>query len=375
MWRPQGIYADFFLPQPIILFGNNSIWGLVDYPVVKVAVIHGKSMSDTTRELIQTVFKKKAVSFHLRSWTGEPEIEELKGTIHELEYIQPDTIIAVGGGSVIDGAKMCRLYYEFPYYQNGVTKINQLSYKTNFIAIPTTIGSGAEISSAAVYWNRNTKRKEMIISHDLQPSLIILDSCNVQNVPYKSMIASVFDAIAHVTEGYVSNRSNELAEKNAEMALAIIYREMSKQTIENIDFSALQYAGYLGGIVQNHCLVGAAHAVAHQLREYGFSHGEAVALLLPAVIRLNRTNPEIKLKYNILCQNAGMSDIDEFLCFLEKKLKDSGIGEKKGKLNVLLEKLLQDECFINNVMGDRGGMGNPIPISKELIIKLVGEYL
>lgn len=375
MWKPQGIYSDFLLSQPTILFGNNSIWGLADYPVAKVAVIHGKSMGETTRELIQTVFKKKAVSFHLRSWSGEPEISELEGTIHELECVQPDTVIAVGGGSVIDGVKLCRLYYEFPYYQSGVTKVNQLSFTTNLIAIPTTVGSGAEASSAAVYWNREASRKEMIINHDLRPSLVILDSCNVENIPYKSMVASVLDAIAHVTEGYVSNRSNELAEKNAEMALAVIYHEMSKQAGEKVDFLALQYAGYLGGIVQNHCIVGIAHAVAHQLCGYGYSHGEAVALLLPAVIKLNRTNPEIELKYERLCQNVGIADIDRFLLFLEEIIDNSGIGKRKSELNALLEKLIQDEEFIDNVMEDRGGKGNPIPISKELIIKLVGEYL
>lgn len=375
MWKPQGIYADFLLSQPTILFGENAVWGLSDYPAAKVAVVHGTSMSDRTKELLRTVFKKKVLSFHTRSWDREPELNGLKGTIHELETVQPDVIIAVGGGSVIDGAKLCRLFYEFPYYKDAVTKMERLSFRTGLVAIPTTVGSGAEVSSAAVYWNSELKRKEMIIGYDLQPMVVVLDPHNAEDTPCRVLAASVLDALAHVTEGYVSNKSNELAERNAEIALSLIYREMLKQAEQRIDYQALQYAGYLGGIVQNHCLVGAAHAVAHQLGGYNYSHGEAVALLLPSVIRLNRFESEIDLKYEKLCRNAGIQGIDAYLSFLDKILEDSGIAERKEELKCLLEKLLSDDKFIENTSEDRGGKGNPIPISRELIAKLVGEYL
>lgn len=375
MWEPQGIFTNFLLNQPTILFGKDVYWGISDYPAAKVAVIHGRSMNSTTKEQIQTVFKKKAVSFHERSWSGEPELNELSATIRELEIVQPDMIIAVGGGSVIDGTKLCRLLYEFPYYKSGVTKIGQLSFKTSFVAVPTTVGSGAEVSSAAVYRNVEEKRKQMVISHDLQPSVIIFDSHNVERTPYRILAASVLDALAHITEGYVSNWSNEIAEMNAELALSIIYREMQKRENRMIDYQALQYAGYLGGIVQNHCLVGVAHAVAHQLTEYGYAHGEAVALLISSVIRLNQSKAEISEKYERLSRHAGMQDTNELIEFVDRILASSAIAERKYELNSLLKKLLSDDIFIKNVIEDKGGRGNPVPISQEMIEKLIGEYL
>ena len=112
---------------------------------------------------MKRVFKKQALFFNKRSWNGEPDLESLSQTIESLELQQPDVIIAIGGGSVIDGAKICRLYYEYPSFEVGKTKLNQLEFSTRFVVIPTTIGSGAEVSSAAVYINRQEHRKEMIV--------------------------------------------------------------------------------------------------------------------------------------------------------------------------------------------------------------------
>ena len=374
MWEPQGIFSDYFLKQPTMLFGSNAVWGLSDYPAATIAIIHGETVNDSVGR-ISSVLKNKAFFFLTRSWRGEPTIEELKETLHELEEIKPDTIIAVGGGSVIDGAKLCRLYYEFPYYVNGNTRINQLPFKTKFIAIPTTIGSGAEASSAAVYWNDDAGRKEMVVSRSLRPDVVVLDPDMVANTPYRLLAASALDAVSHLTEGYVSNRKNVIAERNAEFALSILCHELCKDEECDLDYLALQYAGYIGGVVQDHCIVGMAHAIAHQLTAYGYSHGEAVALLLPAVIRLNGTDSTVKAAYTRLWKAIGINNEADFLGFLEKIVQKSGIADRKEDLRILLQQLLMNERFIRNVIDDRGGQGNPLPISRELIARLVGEYL
>ena len=85
------------------------------------------------------------ISFVEKKWQGEPTLNSLSETIVDIEKIKPDMIIAIGGGSVIDGAKLVRTYYEFPFFDMNNTKFSMLNWKTNFVAIPTTIGSGAEI--------------------------------------------------------------------------------------------------------------------------------------------------------------------------------------------------------------------------------------
>ncbi len=375
MWKPQSIYSDYVLQQPVVLFGRNAVSGLAVYPCARVAVLCGSSLHEEDKNFLRKVFKKKALHFIVRSWSGEPDLESLKGSISELEKIKPDMIIAVGGGSVIDGAKLCRLYYEFPYFHVNETKLSQLTFKTVFIAVPTTVGSGTEVSSAAVFINREYERKEMVVSHDLQPSVVVLDPGYVKNAPESVVVSSMLDAVAHIVEGFVSVMKNGLMDIYAEMGLQILFQEFSKKNSEERDFQRIQFAGYLGGLVQNHCIVGAAHAIAHQLTSYGFSHGEAVALLLPGVIRLNCSFEGIKEKYENMCQASNIEGVSGLAEFIEYQSQKAGIADRKDELKTVLNGLKSEDRFIENVVNDRGGKGNPVPITEEYLVKLVEAYL
>lgn len=375
MWKPQGIYADYILYQPTIFFGEDAVRGLSTLPGARIAVISGDSLRRETKELLFAVFKKKSLYFIERSWDGEPDLAGLQESVSQLETIRPDVIIAVGGGSVIDGTKLCRLFYEFPYYKIDETKLAQLSFKTRFVAIPTTVGSGAEASSAAVFFNTEEGRKEMIVDHNLQPSVVVLAPEYVRNAPERVIVSSMLDAVGHIVEGYVSKRYNGLADICAEKALSILYREFMDKRPDERDYQRIQYAGYMGGIVQNHCIVGAAHAVAHQLAGYGFPHGEAVALLLPEVIRINSEEPDVKDRYEILCARAEITSVSDLLEFIESKLEETGIIAGKEKLKKTLYNLKNKDQFILNVMNDMGGKGNPIPITKDYLDRLIGVYL
>lgn len=370
MWQPQGIYADFVLHQPTVFFGENAIRGLSTFPGSRIAVICSSSLDDSVKNLLVSVFKKKSVLIVNRSWQGEPDMESISGTISELEAYKPDVIIAIGGGSVIDGAKLSRLFYEFPYFQIGKTKIAQLLFKTKFIAIPTTVGSGAEASSAAVYIGKSERRKEMIVSHELQPSVVVLNPEYVKNAPEKVIVSSALDAVGHIVEGYVSLKNNSFTDIYAEKALAILYQELPK---DNRDYQRMQYAGYLGGIVQNHCVVGAAHGIAHQLSEYGFPHANAVALLLPYVIKANIENQESLIRIRLLCNNANIENENALIGLIQKASERAEILNKREELYKVLNKLVKEDSFIDNVIADMGGKGNPVPITKEYLDKIIGE--
>ncbi len=375
MWKPQNIYSEYILQQPVVLFGKDAIGGLAVYPCARVAVLCSSSLREENKDFLRKVFKRKSLHFIDRSWSGEPDLEGLQGSISALERIQPDVIIAIGGGSVIDGAKLCRLYYEFPFFQVNETKLAQLKFKTRFIAVPTTVGSGTEVSSAAVFINRKYERKEMIVSHDLQPSVVVLDPEYVKNAPNAVIVSSALDAVAHIVEGYVSVMKNNIMNIYAEKGLQILFQELSEKAPEKRDYQRIQFAGYLGGLVQNHCIVGAAHAVAHQLTSYGFSHGEAIALLLPGVIRLNCSASDIAERYALLCHASNIENIDSLIKFVEIQSERAGIAQRKSELKAVLESLKTEKNFVENVCNDRGGKGNPIPITEEYLTKLVEAYL
>lgn len=371
MWQPQGIYNEYVLRTPVILAGEEAVRGLYNYPAMRIAVIHGSSFMDHV--LFARVFAKKALKFIERSWKGEPGFGGLSETLREIEEFRPDTIIAVGGGSVIDGAKLCRLLFEIPYFVPGLTVDGGL-LKTNFIAVPTTVGSGAEVSSAAVY--TENKHKEMAVLHELLPSVTVYDKRYVEHTPKRQLCASALDAMAHILEGYVSLIHNSVTDILAEKGLSLLRTELEKAVNDGeIDYGRLQYAGYIGGMVQNHCIVGAAHAVAHQLVSYGVSHGEAVALLLPTVLRMNAEDGKTAEKYERIAGCAGFENAEQMAAFIEKTGADSGIAERKCELKELLFCCAGMDAsgisFRENVRADRGGKGNPREMTDAYITELI----
>ncbi|MBR1635122.1 MAG: iron-containing alcohol dehydrogenase [Lachnospiraceae bacterium] len=370
MWQPQGFYNEYTLRTPVILSGENSVRGLYNYPAAKIAVIHGTSFCD--RELFLSTFSKREVRFFARSWKDEPSFEGLRETIGELEDFKPDVIIAVGGGSVIDGSKLCRLLYEFPYFDPKTSRVSGHMMKTRFIAVPTTVGSGAEVSSAAVFYDSMSQRKDMVVIHELQPDVVIYDQKYIIGTPHRLLCASALDATAHILEGYVSIVQNSFTDVLAEEGLSLLHEEL-KMLISGKDcnYSRLQYAGYIGGIVQNHCIVGAAHAIAHQLTEQGYSHSEAVSLLLPAVIRINMTNGDCYDRYKTISERAGFTSIDEMLYFIESIVEFAGLSNRRDALIEHLTKAQEEQSFCQNAINDRGGNGNPVEITGEYIKQLI----
>lgn len=374
MWKPQKIYADFLLDQPVILFGERSVFGLTSFPGAKVAVIYGNSFGMDGKQQIQKVFSKRAVHFIPRSWKSEPDLDSLGPVVRALEAFAPDVILAVGGGAVLDGAKLCRVLYEFPSFRYGETRLDQLTFKTKLIAVPTTIGSGAEASSAAVFIDHTQHRKEMVVSHGLRPDVVILDPFFVSAAPYQLLAVSGMDAAAHILEGYVSKVNNALTDILAEQALRILIEGLSQTNITTVNFLRLQYAGYLGGIIQNHCLVGAAHGIAHQVPDFGYSHAEAVALLLPAVIRQNQKDEQTFSRYQMLSSATGLGGITDVIAFLEQLHERIGLSVRKDKLRQLLLQQVGRDEFVSNVNRDSGGSGNPVPVDENYLKQLLGDF-
>lgn len=370
MWEPQGFYSSFILKQPTVFFGESSIRGLFNFPGAKFAVIYGSGFSDEDKELFSKSIKGFEVGFFRKSWKGEPVIEELKDTIHDIELFKPDVIIAVGGGSVIDGAKIVRLLYEYPFFDCAKPNFNYVEFKTKFVAVPTTVGSGAEASSAAVLLNKTEKRKEMVVSHALQPSVVILMPEFIRRSPLRLILSSSMDAMSHIIEGYVSNIPNALTDILAEKALDIFRQELSK---DDFDCQRLQYAGYLAGIVQNHCIVGAAHAIAHQLAAYGYSHSKAISIVLPSVISENNKDRTSHESYWKLSENSYFGDV-EMLIHTIKMVRSKFISDIEIEdCKKLLSNLVNDDEFVSNVLDDKGGRGNPVEITKDYIMNIINS--
>jgi len=373
MWEPQGMYSKFILQQPVILFGENAIMGLKSYPSSRVAVIHGSSLNEDYKTKVLKSLSAFEISFVEKKWQGEPTLNSLSETIADIEKIKPDMIIAIGGGSVIDGAKMVRTYYEFPFFDMNNTKFSMLNWKTNFVAIPTTIGSGAEISSASVMYNDSNKSKEFVISHKFIPEIIILEASLIVNAPKKMLLSSMVDALSHCIEGYMSNIDNILIDSYAEKAIQIIskYYQVVSKGIDKENLNKLQLASVFAGMVQNHCIVGATHAIAHQMSAFGLSHSNAISIFLPLVIRKNIKNKESNNRFEQLAIHSGFSKGSKLLDFVEDVISSFDLQKEKSILLDNREIILSDDSFFERALSDKGGQGNPISMDKEFLQDII----
>jgi alcohol dehydrogenase len=367
MWEPSGLYSKFVLKMPAFLFGKNALNGLKNLPASKVAVVHGASLSEDLKSKIKSGITSFDLIFIKKSWGGEPELNTLKESLRQVEIFKPDVIIAVGGGSVIDGAKMLRAFYEFPYLNVQTRNFNMLNFSTRFIAIPTTIGSGAEISSASVLYDQEQKTKDFFISHSFIPEIVILDPQFILDAPDEILFSTMVDAISHIIEGYVSLLDNPVVDVYAEKALQLIAEnwEVFKATRTFESAQNLQFAAVLAGLVQNHCIVGAAHGLAHQLSSYGFSHSSAISIVLKAVINKNASISNVKRKYEKLALASGIADGVDGLGKLIEAVSDASNNQKDRELfKSLLNIVLNNDVFFSNAMKDKGAKGNPLPLSE-----------
>ena len=254
-----------------------------------------------------------------------------------------------------------------------LNNFNMLDWSTKFFAIPTTIGSGAELSSASVLFNKQTQTKEFVITHDFIPELIIFDERFLVNTPRKILYLSTIDAISHIVEGYVSNVENELINIYAEKALNLV-----KNNFDGLeDFVPskilnLQKAAYFAGMVQNHCIVGAAHAISHQLANYGYSHALAISLVLPSVIEMNSKDEQTNIKYTDLARNSFIGESAHDIIELVEAIKSKvDLNIEKNKFKIDIEEILEADLFFENALNDKGGIGNPVKMNKHYLTDIL----
>ena len=355
--------------------GKNARMALKGLVANRAALIISASFKKS-QYFEQVVRLINAQSVHVieKSWQGEPSVAELSGVIGELESFQPDYIIALGGGSIIDGAKLAWLFYEHPTLEPEVLyrpfSLPPLRGRAKFAAIPTTVGAGSEVSSAAVMLDSKTFSKKAVVTHDFLPDLVILDPELVSDVPVEILRTTVADTLSHAIEGYVSKIEHPLMDVFAEKAVSIVnqYQDKFSDDIwDNDMLSHLQYAAMLAGWVQNHCIVGLSHAIAHQLGHYNIGHGLANGLLMPAVIEFNYQDTAAAEKYDRLIKNAGIKNKQELMRLFQMLVigQHSPLTFNTEQLTIIAE----------NALMDPAAKANPVTFTENDIKEIVKQCL
>ncbi|WP_352398194.1 1-propanol dehydrogenase PduQ [[Clostridium] aminophilum] len=231
----------------------------------------------------------------------DPPLSAVAKGVALMGNIHPDIIIAFGGGSAIDTAKGIIYFAKFSGFTDGV----------RFIAIPTTSGTGSEVSSVTVITDPETKIKHPIVDDEILPDEVILCPQLTCSVPPSVTANTGMDVLTHALEAYVSRNANAYSDALAEKAVEYVFGYLKRCCADGNDMEArsrMQEASNLAGSAFNIAGLGMNHAIAHQLGGiFHIPHGLANSLILINVIRKNSAVCEMRARYAVLARKLNLA--------------------------------------------------------------------
>ncbi|MGI6020830.1 MAG: 1-propanol dehydrogenase PduQ [Lachnospiraceae bacterium] len=272
-----------FSIHPTIHFGSHSLDRLKEISYNRIMVITdpfvvSSGMINRVTERLKSVNKDCYVFSDV---VPDAPIEKIQLGVEEFLKYRPDCVVSIGGGSAIDSAKAIR---------ECARRADNYGY-VGLIAIPTTSGTGSEVTSFAVVNDTTAGKKYPLVSDNLLADEAILDTELVKSVPASITADTGMDVITHAFEAYVSNKHDEFSSALAEKAVEISGQFLLRSYYDNNDTHARQkmhIASTMAGLAFNAVSLGINHSIAHQLGGmFHIPHGRANAMLLPHVIEFN----------------------------------------------------------------------------------------
>jgi len=390
---------QWFKIPPRIYFEKGSIQYLEKMPNIKRAFIV------TDPVMVKLGYVEKALYYlrkrhdrvHCEIFADvepDPSVETIRRGVSAMNLFAPDVIIGIGGGSAIDAAKGMWLFYENPDTDFDGLRLKfldirkrafhfpNLGKKAQMVAVPTTSGTGSEVTSFSVITDKEHGNiKYPLADYELTPDVAIIDPQFVTTMP-KSIVADTgMDVLTHAIEAYVSVLASDFTSGLAMKACALVFKYLPRSYANEKDEIArekMHNASCIAGMAFTNAFLGINHSLAHKLGgEFHIPHGRANAVLLPHTIAYNSQKPEkfpIFPKYSEFKADyryaqianqlrlGGGSQKEEIAALINSvwklmetlnvptSIKDCGIDEKEffSKIDVLAEHAFEDQCTTAN---------------------------
>lgn len=320
----------------------------------------------------------------------DPTLANAQAGAAAMRAFQPDTIIALGGGSAMDAAKIMWVMYEHPEVdfqdmamrfmdiRKRVYTFPKMGEKAYFVAIPTSSGTGSEVTSFAVITDQETGVKYPLADYQLMPNMSIVDADNMMSQPKGLTSASGIDVLTHALEAYASIMASDYTDGLALKAMKNVFEYLPTAYNDGTNVEArckMADASCMAGMSFNNAFLGVCHSMAHKLGAYHhIPHGVANALLINLVMEFNSSEAPAKMgtfsQYQYphtlaryaecarFCGVEGKDDADVFKKFLAKveelkkavaikaTIKDYGVDEKYflDTLDEMVENAFDDQC-------------------------------
>ena len=291
----------------------------------------------------------------------DPSLLSAQNGAEAMRKFEPDVIIALGGGSAMDAAKIMWVLYEHPDvdFQDMAMRFSdirkriytfpKMGEKAYFIAIPTSSGTGSEVTPFAVITDQETGIKYPLADYELMPNMAIVDADFMMSGPKGLTSASGIDAVSHALEAYASVMATDFTDGLALKALKVIFEYLpacyENGQNEPVAREKVAHAATMAGMAFANAFLGVCHSMAHKLGAFHhIAHGVANALMLEQVIRFNSSEVPTKMgtfpQYDHPHTLARYAEIAQFLGFGGKDDQESvenlidGINELKAKIGI-----------------------------------------
>ena len=374
------MFYSFISPVKIIM-GIGSLQKITEEVSIfgkKVGLVIGRSWfkrSQIWQSLKYLFIKDNIKVFTFEGISSEPSWSIVKKCWEYFKNKPVDCIVGIGGGSVIDVGKVVSalLHTEnIDFYKKGE---NLNSPGVPFIAVPSTGGSGAEVTPNAVLIWEETGIKKSLRSSYLLPKVAIVDPQLSVSCPPDITAYAGIDAFSQAVESFISIRANPITEILCKEAIRLIVNNLERAFEDGKDLyarKALSYAALLSGISLANTGLGVVHGIAHSLGvECKLPHGLAVALLLPAGLKFNMES--VREKYKILASVINKNHPEEFIEFIKGLLKRLKIPlglEKMGIKNIDFSTIAYKSLISSNSI-----KSNPRNVNMQDIINILKDSI
>ncbi len=365
-----------FFIKPEVYYSENALNCLKIDNIKKVFFIIDPFMKEKGFHLkITNLYKDEDVDFeYFSDITPDPDLALVTVGVKKIIDYKPDLIIAIGGGSAIDAAKAISFFY------NKIQGESNKSFKKpKFAVIPTTSGTGSEVTNFSVI---TVNDKKLALVDDLfYPDIVVLDVEFTKTLPIPLLADTAVDALTHAIEAYASNKESDCTDALCEKAIKLIFKNLTRIFTEGDTIRArrkLHNAACIAGMAFTNASLGINHSMAHALGGiFHVPHGKANAVFLTKVLEFNAKEKYVEHKFAQLAEEMGFGaeteaeSVSNFINGINDLLKLCNLPMYVKDLNIDINNYLENIFeMTNRALEDKCTLTNPIFPSNEQFVEL-----